>query len=126
MITTLFWVFFGATLAALAAAVITGRTRRRRLHLCVAPTALVLLLIAILLAEQMASVREFPAHVMRVHLPCAKVAGLLAIATAVSGLVLWRTGRGRAVHRLAVVLFLSAALVASGTGVWAFSGSVER
>ena len=126
MTTALFWIFFAAALAALVATAIAGRRGRRRLHLRLAPASLLLLLAAILLAERMASVREFPASVMRVHLPCAKVAGLLALAVALSGLALWRTGRGRAVHRALVVLFFLAALVATATGVWAFSESVPR
>jgi len=120
-VTILFWVFFSATLVALASALVTGLRRRRRLHLRLAPAALVLLVIAIVFAEQMGRTREFPPHEMSIHLMFAKSAAALVIPVVLSGLWLWRRGRGRRLHLICVVVFLLTTVTAASTGVWVYS-----
>jgi hypothetical protein len=120
MFTALFWLTFSLAVGALLAALWTGVTARRRLHLVVAPAALVLLAVAVGLAVRMGAERAFPEAAMAVHRPIAQAAGLLALLVAATGVVLWRSGRGRRLHLIAVVLFVLAALAATGSGVWCF------
>jgi Na+/H+-dicarboxylate symporter len=127
----MFWIAFGAALAALGAALLTGRARRRRLHLWVAPAALVLLGVAIVMAEQLGRARAFPPAQMRVHLVFAKAAACLVLPVVVSGVLLARARGGkerrwRRAHGICVAVFLVAALAATGTGVWVFSLSTPR
>ena len=63
---------------------------------------------------------------LRTHLWFAKTAAGLAVLVAVTGVYLWRTGRGRRVHFWCVVAFLVGTVVATGTGIWAFSLSTLR
>ncbi|MEM7200326.1 MAG: hypothetical protein AAF628_08685 [Planctomycetota bacterium] len=124
MITTWFWVSFAVTGAGAAVATTAGWRRQRRLHLWTGPSTLLVLFVTVLLAERLAGEREFPDYAMRIHLPCAKTAGLLAIGVALTGVVLWRSGRGRVAHRVCVLLFLLGVVVATATGCWAFFLSV--
>jgi hypothetical protein len=124
--TGLFWLSFAVTVAALVAALITGARGRRRVHLVVAPGAMVLLAITILIAERLGRARDFPPDEMAIHLLFAKSAALLALPVIASGLWLWRTSRGRNLHRISLVLFLVTTAVATGTGIWVFSLSTLR
>lgn len=123
--TVLFWVFFALTLAGLGTALWMGLRRRRRAHLRFAPVALVLLGVTIFFAERMGRARVFPAEQMRIHLWFAKSAALLVLPVLASGIVLARrpgpAPRARRAHRVCVALFLLAAVVATGTGIWVFS-----
>ena len=113
MITTLFWISFIMTLAALATALVTGFRGRRRLHLFVGPLTLVLLGVAIGLAIAMGEVRTFPADIMAIHRPIALTASVVGLLVAVTGIRLLRTGQGRRIHRIVVLLFAVAAVTAT-------------
>lgn len=124
--TTVFWTCFSLTLLTLGAAFVAGLRGARRLHLVIAPLSLALLTVTVLLTEALTSARLFPEQELRIHLWFAKAAGALAILVAVTGVFLWRTGRGRRCHFWCVVVFLVGAVVATGTGLWAFSLSSLR
>jgi len=124
--TTVFWVCFSLTLLALFVAFGAGLRRARRLHLVTAPLSLVLLTVTVLLTEALVAARDFPPDAMDTHLPLAKTAGGLALVVAVTGVYLWRTGRGRRCHFWCVVAFMLCAVAATVTGLWAFSLSTVR
>jgi hypothetical protein len=126
MIVLGFWVSFALTVVALALALVTGRRGRRRAHLVVGPLALVLLAIAILFAEKLASVRSFPPGALAVHLVFAKTGALLALPVIVTGLLLLRNPRWRRAHWCCVLLFLAGVLTATGTGAWVFARSTPQ
>ena len=117
----LFWTFFPLTALALVLALLSGLHRRRRRHLWLGPVSLVLLAVTILLAERMASLRQFPPDEMRVHLWFAKTGAFLAIPVVITGAVLFFRPRWRRAHFVTVILFLCAVVVATGTGLWVFS-----
>jgi hypothetical protein len=91
----------------------------------------VLLGVAIVMAEQLGRARSFPQSEMRVHLVFAKTAAVLVLPVVITGVLLARA-RGsrvrtwRRAHRVCVIVFLAAALAATGTGVWVFSLSEVR
>lgn len=126
MITTFFWVSFLLTLIALAGALYSGWSGQRRWHLVLGPLTLALLSVAVVFAVLMGQVRHFPQDIMRIHRPIAVTAGLFGVLVAVTGVVLWRTGRARRAHFVLVLLFSVAAVAASGTGIWAFTQSSPR
>lgn len=120
MTALLFWVLFGATLVLLVVALVSGLRRRRRVHLVAGPAALVALTGAVLATEQLVSLYSFPEDILRVHLICAKTAGVLALVVAATGVWLWKRPAARRWHRLAVFVFLGGAVIATGTGLWMF------
>ncbi len=122
----LFWIAFVVTLLLLGGALWTGWSRRRRLHLVVAPLGLVALGVAILLAEQLGRTREFPPTVLAIHLFFAKTGALLALPVVATGVLLLRNPRWRRLHRIAVLLFAAGALTATATGIWMFSLSTPK
>lgn len=124
--TVWFWIVFPITLALLSVALWTGRRKRRRVHLLLAPLSMVFLGLAILLAVRMGQTRDFPAAEMRIHRAIAVTAALLALPVILSGLALFRSPSWRRVHRICVTLFLVAAVAASATGIWVFSMSTPR
>lgn len=124
--TAWFWTLFPITLALLAIALWSGRTKRRRLHLCLAPTALVFLVLAIWMAVRMGRARVFPESEMGIHRAIALTAALLVLPLIASGLLLLRSPSRRRVHRICVTLFLIAAVLATCTGIWVFSLSSPR
>ncbi|MEQ1631570.1 MAG: hypothetical protein ABL997_04300 [Planctomycetota bacterium] len=121
-----FWVALVATVVLLVLALVSGLRGRRRAHLIAGPAAMVSLAIAILLTEQLAQRYVFPEPVRSIHLWCAKVGGLLAIPVILSGIWLWRRPAVRRLHRYSVFAFVVATLVATGTGIWMFSGATLR
>jgi uncharacterized membrane protein YozB (DUF420 family) len=121
-----FWVAFCATVALLASALVTGWTRRRRLHLLLGPLTMVSLTITIVLTEELMRRYRFPEDVLRTHLVFAKAGGLLALPVIVTGVWLWRDGRARRWHRACVLIWLVSVLLATGTGLWLFSHGVPR
>ena len=125
-ITLAFWIAFPVTLVLLGCALVTGLTRRRRLHLKLGPLALLSLLVAIVLAVEMGRMRVFPEAEMRIHKVIALIASSLAIAVAITGLWLIKNPRVRRLHKVCVLFFLCAAVVASGTGIWVFTLSTPR
>jgi type IV secretory pathway VirB2 component (pilin) len=70
--------------------------------------------------------REFVPATMRVHLPIAKVAGLMVLPVIATGIWLLRSERGRRWHRLAVVVFLLATVAATATGINAYAFSTPK
>jgi hypothetical protein len=124
--TVWFWIVFPITLVMLSGALWTGRTKRRRVHLRLAPLSMVFLAVSIFFAVRMGQLRNFPPDEMRIHRAIAVTAALLALPVILSGVALFRSPSWRRVHRIAVTLFLVAALAASATGVWVFSLSTAR
>jgi hypothetical protein len=121
-----FWIAFVVTVLALAVTLVTGLTRRRRLHLVLAPFTVVSLVVTIVLTEQLVRRYEFPAAIKDTHLIFAKAGGLLVLPVVATGLWLWRREAARPWHRLAVVVWIVSVLVATGTGLWMFSHGVLR
>lgn len=121
-----FWAAFVTTVLLLVAALWTGWSRRRRIHLWLGPLTMVMLAITIVLTEQLVARYEFPADIKAIHLPFAKAGGLLALPVIATGLWLWRSERARIWHRVAVLLWLAVVLIATGTGLWMFRNGVVR
>jgi hypothetical protein len=121
-----FWTAFAATLLLLALALATGLRRRRRLHLVVAPLAMGMLALTIVLTEELVRSYAFAPDDLAFHLRFAKTAGVLALAVVATGIWLWRRPAARRWHRIAVWTFLAAAVVATGTGIWLFARGEPR
>ncbi len=121
-----FWLSFGGTLVLLVVALVSGFRGRRRLHLWAGPLALVLLVVAILCTEALLRAYVFPAAALQFHLGFAKAGGLLALPVVVTGVWTWKRPAVRRWHRLAVLVFLAGALLATGTGLWLFAQAVPR
>jgi len=121
-----FWCAFVATVLMLVAALLTGFTRRRRLHLWLGPLTMVLLAITIVLTEELLRAYTFPEDVKQTHLIFAKAGGLLALPVIATGLWLWKDERARLWHRAAVLLWLAVVLTATGTGLWMFGQGSPR
>lgn len=121
-----FWIALAVTVGLIVASLVTGLRRRRRLHLWLGPLTIVMLVVTVVLTEQLASRYDFPADVKAVHMPCAKVGGLMALPVVLTGLWLWRSPRARRWHRLAVYAWLLAVLVAAATGIWMFAHGTLR
>lgn len=125
-VTIAFWSMLSLTLVLLGTALVTGRRRLRRAHLWVGPLTMLSLLVTVLLAEQLVRRYEFPERPMAIHLVFAKTAGFLALPVIVSGVwLVFRPGLRR-LHQVAVGLFVLAAVIATGTGLWIFSLATER
>lgn len=121
-----FWIAFIATLVLIAAALITGFRGIRKLHLVLGPGAMVMLVVAIVLTEQLARRYEFPAEALRIHLFFAKSAAFLALPVIGTGIWYWRSRRARRWHLVSIFVWLAATLTATGTGLWMFSGAVMK
>lgn len=121
-----FWVSFGATLALAALAIWSGFGGGRRVHLVAGPATMVLLTVTILLTERFARARAFPEAEMGIHLWFAKTAALLALPVIATGILTARRPTWRKRHRIAVLLFLLAVVIATATGIWVFSLSTPR
>ena len=118
-----FWLSFVSTVAALVGVLVTGLRRRRRQHFTFAVAFIVLLAVTIWLTESLMRSVEFPREELDFHLKFAMSATFLLLPVVVSGLMLARRG-GRVVrwiHRIAVVVFVVAVLLATATGIWVFS-----
>jgi drug/metabolite transporter (DMT)-like permease len=121
-----FWIAFVSTVLLLLASLFTGWMGRRRLHLWLGPLTLVSLAIAIVLTEELMRRYVFPPGALATHLVFAKAGGLLALPVIVTGIWLWRDERGRKWHRAAVLIWLAAVLMATGTGLWMFNQGSPR
>lgn len=121
-----FWIGFALTLVALVVSLVSGFRRKRRLHLVTGPLTLVLLAVTVVLTEQLMRNYTFPEESLRFHLHFAKAGGLCAVPVLLTGLWLWRNPRARLWHRLAVVVFVVAALLATGTGLWLFQQGTAK
>src|SRR5690606_29117886 len=128
-----FWASFLVTLALFAAAAWSGATRRRRAHLVLAPLAIAMLTVTVLLTERLARALRFPEPDLCFHLVCAKTAAFLLLPVVVTGLLTLRDrgprerGPGwRRLHRACVVTFLVAVVIATGTGVRVFALATVR
>ena len=116
-----FWIAFVSTVVLLVAALVTGWTGRRRLHLWLGPLTMVSLTVTIVLTEELMRRYEFPPDVLATHLVFAKAGGVLAVPVIVTGVWLWRSQRARKWHRACVLVWLASVLTATGTGLWMFS-----
>jgi len=121
-----FWVALTTTVVLMVVSLVSGFGRKRRLHLVTGPLTMVSLTVAVILTEQLVRKFEFPAEELAFHKICAKTAGLSALPVVVTGLMLVRWQAMRPWHRLAVVLFVLASLVATGTGIWVWSLATLR
>jgi general stress protein CsbA len=124
--TQIFWLALVATVVLIAASLWTGLRRRRRPHLWLGPLTIVMLVVTIVLTEQLVARYEFPDDTKAVHLPLAKVGGLLALPVVLTGLWLWRSERARRWHKIAVWTWLAAVVAAAVTGVWMFAHGTPR
>ncbi len=118
-----FWVLFASTVAALAATAWAGIRGRRRTHfVCVAIT-LTLLYATIRMTRSLVENVTFREWDLAFHLNFAITATALIVPVAITGIgYAMRGGRvWRLLHRTAVILFVVAVLVATATGIWAFS-----
>lgn len=115
-----FWTAFIATVLLLVAALFSGFTRRRKIHLWLGPLTIISLAIAIVLTEQLMRHYTFPPEELAFHLIFAKAGGLMAIPVVVTGIWLWRSERARKWHRVMVFLWLASVVTATGTGLWMF------
>lgn len=115
-----FWIAFGATVLLLVASLYTGIRRRRKVHLWLGPLTIVAMAIAIWETEKLMVQYTFPEEELAFHLIFAKAGGLLALPVMLTGLWLWRRPRARVWHRVAVVVWLAAVLMATCTGLWMF------
>ncbi len=121
-----FWFSFVTTVVLLVGALLTGWTRKRKLHLWLGPLVMVSLVVTIVLTEELVRRYDFPDDVKRTHLWFAKTGGLLALPVIVTGVALWRTERARRWHKAAVLVWLVSVLAATGTGIWMFGyGTVK-
>ena len=116
-----FWIAFVTTVLLLVVALITGFTKKRKLHLWVGPLTIASLAVAIVLTEQLLRNYEFPADELAFHLVFAKAGGLLALPVVATGIWLWRNPKARKWHLIAVIAWLISVLTATGTGLWMFS-----
>lgn len=82
---------------------------------------MVALVLTIVLTEQLMACYDFPADTKAIHLPCAKVGGLLALPVVLTGFWYWRRPTAKRWHQIAVYGWLVSVLVATGTGLWMFS-----
>lgn len=123
---TAFWASFLVTLALLAGAVWTGWRGRRRLHFVVAPAAIAMLAVTVVLTERLARAVSFPEQEMAIHLAFAKTGAVLVLPVVVTGLLTVRWRRWKRAHLACVGLFFAVVLIATGTGIWVFSLSTPR
>jgi hypothetical protein len=121
-----FWASFLVTLVLFAGAVVTGWRGRRRAHFVLAPLAIAMLAVTIVLTERLVQAVVFPEHEMRIHLALAKTAAGLVLLAAATGLATVRFPAARRIHRVAVIGFLVATVAATCTGIWVFSLSTPR
>ncbi len=116
-----FWTAFVATVVLLVASLVTGRLRKRKVHLVLGPATVVSLAVAIVLTERLMSNYTFPPEELAFHLIFAKAGGLLVLPVVITGIWLVRSERARVFHRAAVAIWLLSVLAATGTGLWMFS-----
>ena len=126
MSTLPFWIAFLTTVLLLVASLVTGWTRRRRLHLWFGPLTMVMLAVTVVLTEELVRQYDFPPHVLRTHLWFAKAGGTLALPVIVTGLWLWKKPQARIWHRIAVIVWIVSVLSATGTGLWMFSQGTPK
>lgn len=124
----LFWISFCVTFLLLLASLWAGITKRRKLHLLVAPASFVSLTITVILTEQLVSSRVFPQAELDFHLNFAYSAAALGVPVILTGVWLARSGAptARRVHRVCITLFMLAVVVATTTGIWSYSLSVPK
>lgn len=121
-----FWIALATTVVLMVVSLVSGFGRKRRFHLVTGPLTMVSLTVAVILTEQLVRKYQFPPDELAIHKVCAKTAGLSALPVVVTGVMLARWQAIRPWHRLAVVLFVLASLVATGTGIWVWSLATLR
>ena len=123
---TAFWPSFVTTLACLVGTLWTGFRGRRRPHLVLALLTVALLTVTVLLTEALLRAVEFPKREMTIHLGFAKTAAGLVVPVILTGALTWFRRGWLRVHLVCVVLFVLAALVATGTGIWVYALATPR
>jgi hypothetical protein len=115
-----------ATVALMLSALWTGLRGRRSLHLWLGPLTIANLTLAVVLAVRLGRAYSFPPGPMAIHRVFAILAGLLGAAVAFSGLTLLSRPARRGVHRRLAFAFAVAAVCATATGLWIWSGAVPK
>lgn len=126
LLTLGFWIALATTVALMVVSLVSGFRGRRRLHLVTGPLTMVSLVVAVVLTEQLVRKFVFPPDELAIHKVFAKAAGFSALPVVVTGLLLVKWPAMRPWHRLAVVLFVLASLVATGTGIWVWTMATLR
>ncbi|MFO1051516.1 MAG: hypothetical protein U1F36_04840 [Planctomycetota bacterium] len=122
----LFWICFAATLLLLGLTLRTGFAGRRRPHVALALATVAMLTVTVLLTEALLRAVVFPEKEMGIHLVFAKSGALLVLPVALTGIATWKRRAFLRWHLIAVLLFLVAAVTATGTGIWVYSLSTPR
>jgi hypothetical protein len=121
-----FIAFLGLTVLLLGLDIVTGKRRRRRLHLaCVACTWPVLVT-TIVLAETVGKFWRFPFTPLTVHLCFAYAASGAAFLASLAGFLHLKGRIARGVHARLAWLFVGLALAATLTGIWIFTVGTRR
>ena len=115
--------FFSAlllTVGFLGGAAITGFTRRRALHLTFVGLSVAGLAAAIVFALKLGEVYDLDAAgwITPVHLTLAKVATVLYLWPAVTGVLTLRDDKWRPAHRKAALSVFALTVLATVTGAW--------
>jgi hypothetical protein len=114
------------TVALMLASLWTGLRRLRRLHLWFGPLTIASLAVAVVFAVRLGRSYAFAPGPMAVHRVFAVLAGLLGVLLAATGLLLLRRPALRAWHRRCALTFAAAAICATATGLWIWSGAVPK
>ena len=121
----LFGLSLVVTLALLAALVTTGLMHERRLHLIVFFPTAASLLWAVYLAEKLGQEYRFSPTLLAVHLPIAISTVIVLVPTIATGILRWNRPARVKPHRYCVIVFLTLAVLALGTGLLLLLGPHE-
>jgi hypothetical protein len=114
------------TVALMLASLWTGLRRLRRQHLWLGPLTIASLAMAVVLAIRLGRSYTFAPGPMAIHRVFAVLAGLLGLVVAATGLLLLRRPALRAWHRRCALTFAVAAVCATVTGLWIWSGATPK
>ncbi|MCB9891378.1 MAG: hypothetical protein H6833_07015 [Planctomycetes bacterium] len=118
---TEFFIALAATVVALGFVVWSGKTRRRKPHYVSVGFAAVGLGFAILYAERIGRLWDFPPVPLRIHLTLAYAATGMTLVAVVSGLLHAFSKISRAAHARLAWLTLACIVLATMTGIWIFT-----
>jgi hypothetical protein len=125
-VVTAFWIALLVTVVLMFVSLALGLRGARRLHLWTGPLTIVCLGVAVWFAIALGRIYVFPPVPMAVHRVFATLAGIMAVAVAITGCLLVRREGARRWHRGCVMAFVASALCATATGVWIWSAAVPR
>ncbi len=98
------------------------------MHYICAVSSMIALTLSVILTEQLVRARDFESirEQLDVHKLLAKTAAGLVLPVILTGVVLIKRPNWRRLHLICVGLFLLMVLVATGSGIWAYTMSAER